>query len=210
MSATYDVFLSHAWADGDRPQPARRRAHQAAGLRVWFDAAEINDFASITHAVTEGLAQSKALVAYYSKIYPLRRACQWEVTAAFLAAQTKAIRAVVCWLSIPRKRADHIHPIELRDAKFRADGSTDGDIYKSSRPSIVKHVAKLDGPAGRHLSAYRSHLVRHEPVGSTRFVGRLKEMWEVHSLLHRGDVTQITGAAAPRAASGRLGTGRSW
>ncbi len=32
------------------------------------------------------------------------------------------------------------------------------------------------------------------PVGSTRFVGRLKEMWEVHSLLAASDVTQITGA----------------
>jgi hypothetical protein len=34
------------------------------------------------------------------------------------------------------------------------------------------------------------------PVGSTSFVGRLAEMWEVHSLLHRGDVAQITGAGA--------------
>src|SRR5271157_4156225 len=40
------------------------------------------------------------------------------------------------------------------------------------------------------------------PVGSTRFVGRLAEMWQVHSLLHAGDVTQITGAAV---ASGGIG-----
>ena len=56
---------------------------------MWFDAEEIEDFASITAVVTEGLAKSKALVAYYSKTYPLRRACQWELTAAFLAAQTE-------------------------------------------------------------------------------------------------------------------------
>jgi hypothetical protein len=31
------------------------------------------------------LAHSKALLAYYSKIYSLRRACQWELTAAFLS-----------------------------------------------------------------------------------------------------------------------------
>lgn len=66
MPATYDVFLSHARADGERPQQLADALTQA-GLRVWFDAAEINDFASITHAVTEGLAKSKALVAYYSK-----------------------------------------------------------------------------------------------------------------------------------------------
>jgi len=85
MSPAYDVFVSHAWADGDRPQQIAE-ALRNANLRVWFDAAEINDFISITRAVTEGLAQSKVLMAYYSKTYPLRRACQWELTAAFLAA----------------------------------------------------------------------------------------------------------------------------
>ena len=42
------------------------------------------------------------------------------------------------------------------------------------------------------------------PVGSTRFVGRLKEMWEVHSLLHAGDVAQITGAAAATGGIGQV------
>ena len=87
MSAAYDVFVSHAWADGDRPQQIAE-ALRKAGLRVWFDAVEINDFTSITRAVTEGLAQSKALLAYYSKTYPLRRAAN-GLTAAFLAAQTE-------------------------------------------------------------------------------------------------------------------------
>jgi TIR domain len=101
-AATYDVFLSHAWKepDGERAQ----RIYNAlceAGLRVWFDAKEIDDFASITRAVTEGLAKSKALVAYYSKTYPLRRACQWELTAAFLAAQREGD---------PRRRVPVINP----------------------------------------------------------------------------------------------------
>jgi hypothetical protein len=59
MPAEYDIFLSHAWADGDRPKQIAD-ALTKAGLRVWFDAAEINDFASITHAGTEGLAKSRA------------------------------------------------------------------------------------------------------------------------------------------------------
>ncbi len=63
MPATYEVFLSHAWADGERPQQLAN-ALSEAGLRVWFDAVEINDFAGITRAVTEGLSQSKALVAW--------------------------------------------------------------------------------------------------------------------------------------------------
>jgi hypothetical protein len=51
------------------------------------------------------------------------------------------------------------------------------------------------------------------PVSSTRFVGRLKEMWEVHSLLHAGDVAQITGAAAATGGIGQVqglgGVGKS-
>src|SRR5215471_18976048 len=119
MAATYDVFLSHAWADGKRPQQIAD-ALTKAGLRVWFDAAEINDFTSITRAVTEGLAQSKALLAYYSKTYPLRRACQWELTAAFLAAQAEADPRCRVLVINPEDKPDHIHPVELRDEKFRS------------------------------------------------------------------------------------------
>ena len=71
--AEFDIFLSHAWADGERPKQLAD-ALTKAGLRVWFDAAEIKDFASITRAVTEGLVKSKTLLAYYSKTHPLRRA----------------------------------------------------------------------------------------------------------------------------------------
>lgn len=69
MTAGYDVFLSHAWADGEGPRRVAE-ALAAAGLRVWFDATQIDDFASITQAVADGLAQSKVFVAYYSKTYP--------------------------------------------------------------------------------------------------------------------------------------------
>ncbi len=81
------VRVSHTWAEGDIDR-ARELAGalRAVGLRVWFDETEVADFASITRAVEDGLARSKALLAWYSKAYPTRRACQWELTAAFLAA----------------------------------------------------------------------------------------------------------------------------
>src|SRR5208337_1246780 len=211
MPAAYDVFLSHAWADGERPQQLAD-ALTRAGLRVWFDAAEINDFASITRAVTEGLAKSKALVAYYSKTYPLRRACQWELTAAYLAAQTEGDPRRRVLVINPEKGADHIHPIELRDAKFRNAPNTDGEMQQLVQ-AIVKHVAQLSGPLAdiRPLSAPNWYGMT--PVGSTRFVGRLKEMWEVHSLLQAGDVAQITGAAAATGGIGQVqglgGVGKS-
>src|SRR5450432_2644850 len=106
-TAEYDIFLSHAWADGERPQQLTD-ALTKAGLRVWFDATEINDFASITRAVDEGLANSKTLLAYYSKTYPLRRACQWELTSAFLAAQTEGDARRRMLVVNPEEKSDHI------------------------------------------------------------------------------------------------------
>jgi len=180
-TAEYDVFLSHAWADGARPQEIKA-ALEAAGLRVWYDADEINDFASITRAVTEGLAQSKALLAYYSRTYPLRRACQWELTAAFLAAQTEGDPRRRVLVINPEKGADHIHPIELRDAKFRNAPKNDNEM-RDLAEAIRKQVAAIDGPLADIRPLIAPNWYGMTPVGSTRFVGRLKEMWEIHSLL---------------------------
>src|SRR4051812_33731843 len=92
----HDVFLSHAWADQRRgrllSQPLTD-ALRARGLRVWHDVSEIQDFQSITRAVGEGLASSRVLVALYSRTYPTRRACQWELTAALVSAATTYGRA---------------------------------------------------------------------------------------------------------------------
>ena len=210
-AAEYDIFLSHAWADGERPQQFAD-ALTKAGLRVWFDAAEINDFASITRAVTEGLAKSKALLAYYSKTYPLRRACQWELTAAFLAAQSEGDPRRRVLVINPEERADHIHPIELRDAKFRNAPKNDGEMRELAE-AIRKHVAAIDGPLADIRPLTAPNWYGMTPVGSTRFVGRLKEMWEIHSLLHAGDVAQITGAAAATGGIGQVqglgGVGKS-
>ena len=205
MSAAYDIFLSHAWKDGERPQHIAD-ALTAAGLRVWFDATEIDDFASITRAVTEGLAKSKALLAYYSTTYPLRRACQWELTAAFLAAQTEGDPRRRVLVINPESGADHIHPIELRDAKFRNAPNTDGEMQQLVQ-AIVKHVAELSAPLADIHPLGAPNWYGMTPVGSTRFVGRLKEMWEVHSLLRARDAAQITGAPA---ATGGIGQVQGW
>ena len=210
-AAEYDVFLSHAWADGERPRQIAD-ALTRAGLRVWFDAAEINDFASITRAVTEGLARSKALLAYYSKTYPLRRACQWELTAAFLATRAEGDPRRRVLVVSPEESAEHIHPIELRDAKFRNAPENNGEL-RDLAEAIRKHVAALDGPLADIRPLTAPNWYGMTPVGSTRFVGRLKEMWEIHSLLHAGDVAQITGAASATGGIGQVqglgGVGKS-
>ncbi len=209
-AAEYDIFLSHAWADGERPQQLAEALIQA-GLRVWIDAKEIKDFSSITQAVTTKLAQSKALLAYYSKTYPLRRACQWELTAAFLAAQSDGGNPQDRVLVInPEQSDDHIHPIELRDEKFLRVPSNDGEMQKLV-DSVVKHVGTLDGPLPDIHSLDPPPWHGIKPVRYEEFVGRFQEMWRIHSALQETRVVQITGTSGQDVAqvTGLGGIGKS-
>ena len=63
----------------------------------------------------------------------------------FLAAQTEGDPRRRVLVINPESGADHIHPIELRDAKFRNAPNTDGEMQQLVQ-SIVKHVATIDGP----------------------------------------------------------------
>ena len=61
MSASHDLFLSYRWAD--KPAVALLVvALQACGVRVWQDAREVEDLASIQRAVATGLANARALL----------------------------------------------------------------------------------------------------------------------------------------------------
>ena len=73
----------------------------AAGV---VDDPEIEDFTPITTAITQRQAASRVLVAYHSKQYPNRRAGQWELTAAYLAATR-------------RRRPAHVNSATCREEK---------------------------------------------------------------------------------------------
>jgi hypothetical protein len=76
----HDVFFSYRHVHSERVRPVVQ-ALEARGVRVWFDEKDVDDFAGITDAVAEGIAESKAFVAYFSADYPDIRPCQWELTA---------------------------------------------------------------------------------------------------------------------------------
>jgi len=82
----YDVFFSYPHKDSKDVMQIYEGL-RASGLNVWIDHNEIRDYASITRSIVDGLARSKVLMAYNSLNYAHSRACQWELTAGFLAAQ---------------------------------------------------------------------------------------------------------------------------
>ncbi len=191
MEPSYDVFISYAHVDADRVRPIRD-ALAEQGLRTWFDEKDAADFASITKAIERGLARSKALLAFYSATYPTRRPCQWELTAAFLAAQRQGDPLRRVMVVNPEPRTDHLQPVELADGLFQKDPGSGG--ADALAVTIGRHVAALEGSLGDLEALDPPRWFGQQAVGSARFVGRVGDMWRVHSALRATDVGLITGA----------------
>jgi hypothetical protein len=207
----YDVFVSYTWADRDAVQPLAQ-ALRDQGLRVFVDDPEIDDFARITATITNSLAASKVLLAYYSSAYPTRRACQWELTAAYLAAQRAGDPAERILVVNPEPDLDHLHPGELRDALFRrAPAVGDRAGLTELAKAVASHVQGLPGPLGEVAPLVPARWLPTQGLGSTRFVGRLPEMWQLHSALHPETTRLTVGRTGPAVAQvrGLGGIGKS-
>ncbi len=127
-----DLFLSYPHKNRGAVRPIVE-ALRASGLAVWQDESDIRDYSSITRAIVEGIANSKAVFAYYSEHYARSRACQWEPTAGFLATSREGDPRCRVLVVNPEARAAHIHPIELRDALFRQAAADDAPALRRCR-----------------------------------------------------------------------------
>jgi hypothetical protein len=189
----YDVFFSYPHKD------AREAVRILEALRtisnVWIDKSEIRDYESITRSIVEGLARSKVLLAYYSLNYWRSRACQWELTAAFLAAQREGDPRKRILIINPEKSAEHIHPVELRDELFQKAPEDAGSLKKFVQ-SVKNHVSGIKNVIGEIHALTQPRWYGKKGMGSNRFVGRLPDMCKIHSALHASGLPVITGALA--------------
>jgi hypothetical protein len=195
----WDVFVSH-WS-GD----AESVGHLVAGLRsvgltVWFDADAIETHESITRRVRDGIAKSKLLLAYYSRTYPTRRACQWELTAAFTAAQHLGDPVARVVIVNPERTSDgsaitdHIYPVELRDAKFATPPSLDDPNWQVEAARLAAAAADTTSLLGDGIADPPPEIPRRL-LRAPSFVGRVRDLWAIHSGLAASDAVLITGAA---------------
>jgi hypothetical protein len=205
------VFLSYAWTDRNQVESIRD-ALDAVGLRLFIDDRAIDNFEPITGHIQKGLSESKVLLAFYSKVYPTRRACQWELTATYLAALQEGDPARRVLVINPEPTSNHIHPVELRDARHHPAPAV-GDAVALTRlaESVVRRVDQLTSPLGTLGPLVRPQWRPVEATGSTRFVGRLSELWRIHSLLHADQATLTGDHVGPAVAQvrGLGGIGKS-
>jgi tetratricopeptide (TPR) repeat protein len=187
----YDVFLSYRHADAAEVGPFVE-ALRAAGLQVWFDASAIETFEGIQGSIEQGLGQSRALVAWYSQSYPQSLACQWELTWAFVHGQRDGDPRRRVMVVNPEAGDAHIQPVELRDALYRKAPRDPAELASLARavvsalervPSALSEIAAEGAPTWYGAAAGN---------GSSRFFGRLAELWAIHSGLWASDVPVIT------------------
>lgn len=195
MGDQYDIFFSYAHADKKAAKPLLD-AFAVKGIKVFHDDTEIIDGQSISRRITDGLSGAKTLVAWYSKTYPTRRACQWELTAAIIAAQRdssdiKAIENRILALN-PEPTRTHIQPLHIQDQRYIAAHDVDAEKLAQQ---VFDHLQRVHQTFGgfRHLT--RPHWFgSNMRLGSNRFVGRVADLWAIHSGLLKHNFAMITGS----------------
>lgn len=209
MSESYDIFFSYRRKDEARAQPLLD-ALAAAGLRVWRDKTDLPDNAAITPEIRRGLAASRVLVALYSSSYPLSRACQQEITAAWLAAQSMGEPPYGRVLAInPETTFDHLPKLlaEQQSMGWPRDGQGFAALAGKIRGHLNGIADTLAHAAVPVMPPYHGMA----PVSAPRFVGRVREMWDLHGQLTANRMSIITGMAGQAAAQvrGLGGNGKS-
>ena len=209
----YDVFLSFT-----RTTPGMQtqidgivRALRDRGLTVFIDS-DIEEFAGITDALMRGLAGSTVLLAHYSRQYPRRYACQWELTAAFIAAQRlgdPCRRVLVINPDGPR-HTDHLAPVELADARF-FDALRTADDYQRLARKVEAAVRALSGPIGAAAPIVDATRLPDQVMRPRRFTGRYGAMWSIHSGLRAADFpgVHLPSTRSAVLVSGLTGTGKT-
>lgn len=216
--AQWDVFVSYSRSDAQQAG-VLASALRGQGLKVFVDETAVDDFASITATITTALAHSRALLAVYSAEYPRRRACQWELTYAYLAGQREGDPRRRVLVVNPAAGSDHVEPVELRDARHWPWPGAPAELDRfASR--VTGHVSRLRTPMGESWSSaggltppLSSWLPAPARTGSARFTGRLTEQWQIHTALHRHHAPLVapSGAGSGRTAQlrGMPGIGKS-
>ena len=205
----WDVFVSYARQDRAAVGPIVESL-RTRGLRVFVDEAAIDDFDSISRVIQDELAGSLVLLAFYSMNYPTRRACQWELTTAYLAGQREgAVQRRVLVIN-PESESDHVHPVELRDTRHSTQLS--GESLPVFAEKVAAHVASLTTPLGQVEALAPVRWLPAPPrLGSLTFLGPLAQLWRLHSGLHPHVAPLFTGRAAASAMviRGGPGTGKT-
>lgn len=184
MPISYDVFLSYPHKDKE-PVRELAAALRAEGLAVWMDESEVGAFDHIHDRVASGIAESRAVVAWYSRHYAASRPCQWELSAAWVCEGGERILVVN-----PDSDDRHIRPRSLVNRAYLSAE----DLHAVAR-QVKNRLGSFATSIGDGGSFSQPMQYGRQLVGSNHFVGRDDLLWKIHDGLSKSGAAMLTGAA---------------
>lgn len=212
MAEAWDVFFSYRSLDWPCAEPLVT-ALRAAGLRVWIDREQIADLDDIQKRIEVGLTHARALVSWYSPEYASSRPCQWEFAAAFNVALNRRQALERIFVVNPLVTGEHIYCRAFRNQHWMSASQGEFETHAARIRTVVGGLTENFG-ALNGLSRPAPKLPG-EPTRSltsaTYFVGRVRELWEIHHGLHAYQYPIVSTEPSTRSVTvfGMGGSGKS-
>jgi tetratricopeptide (TPR) repeat protein len=211
VAATYDIFISYRTRRFSELDPIVAALEQR-GLRVFRDIAENRSGGSITDSVRQGLASSRAFAVYASEDWSASPICAWELATAWSAA-TRIDEGSRRVLLLQPEGVDNLSQVRLGRLRDCLSFDLRGPAIERAAQELADHLATLDArPLGAIADLTRSpRWYPYRREGSSRFVGRAREMWDLEAMLSRTRTVGITGQIGQDIAQvrGLAGVGKS-
>lgn len=187
-----ELFLSYRRTQASAVAPWVQ-ALRAAGIGVWQDSREIEALDDFSAEIAAALSRAKALLVWYSVDYTESIPCQWELTAAFIAAQREGQPMRRIFVVNPEPSADHIVlPAELTNSHYLAPtAGGEADFVAAIRHQL----AGIQQAFGAVRPETPPDWWPHQPPAAPRFTGRQRDLWKLQSLLLKGSDSTVTAAA---------------
>lgn len=187
---------------------AAKAALEAAGMHIWLDADDIDTLADFPSRIQQGIAESHAMLVWWSKDYAESDICMQEFRLAWQHARRHSSDiAQRVWVLNPEVGGGHILAGELNAANFLAPPPRTG--YASWVEDLKQRLTALL-PEGRlaneqHVSPIPSVFGATIPKDA-HFAGRGAELMQIHSLLFPPRVgAQLAGVSVQAYGLGGIG-----
>ena len=177
------LFISYSRRNREQVYPLVE-ALVKAGIDLWIDREEVDPLDDFPARIREGLARSQGLLAWYSSEYAKSSYCQKELTSAWICTQRLA-RDVLSRILIvnPEENVAHIALGDVGRQNYLAaptDAASLDRFIQSIREKLVGFRTDFAALSEFKKPDWRPSL---QP-GSSRFVGRLWELWRIHTELN--------------------------
>ncbi len=202
------LFISYARKNKGQVYPLADCLAQA-GIDLWIDREEIDPLDDFPTRIRDGMARSHALLAWYSLEYAQSSYCQKELTAAWICSQ-RLTRDALSRILIVNSEEGVAH-IALGDVgRQNYLAAPKGTVSPEKFIQAIRDkLASLSGDFAALHEFKRPDWHPASQPGSSRFVGRLQELWRIHAALNPVGISDHENPSVMVQLTGLGGIGKS-